>query len=64
MEFYRRAEALGLETEEERTDLLILIAHEGLIKRVVHTNRTKEEYIADLQKNFGVIDLTNPEDPS
>lgn len=57
-EFYRRAAAAKAETEEARTKILIQMVEEGLITTVVQTNRTKEEYVSDLAKNFEVLDLT------
>lgn len=65
IEFYRRAKEANANTEEERTAILFDMAEEGLIKRVMQTQRTKEQYIKDLSKNFEVLDLTVPKfDPN
>lgn len=58
-EFYRRAEELGAETEEERTAILMQMVEEGLIQNVVATDRTKEKYLNDLKKNFKVWEPKN-----
>lgn len=55
-EFYRRCEQYEAETEKERHAILIQMAHEGLIRGVTATERTKEEYVADLKKNFNILD--------
>ena len=60
-EFYRRAGEAKADTEEARTKILIQMVEEGLIKTVTQTNRTKEQYVADLAKNFEVLDLTGGE---
>ncbi len=57
MLFYQRADAAGAKTEEERSKLLMQMVEEGLIKNVVATQRTEEQYLADLQKNFNVLDV-------
>lgn len=59
MEFYRRAAEQGAKTEAERVMILCQMAEEGLMTRVVHTDRTKDQYVADLAKNFDILDLRN-----
>lgn len=58
MEFYRRVDAYAANTEEERHSILIQMVHEGLIKGVTATERTKEQYVNDLKRNFNVLDST------
>lgn len=43
--------------EEQRVDLLLYMAERGLVTRVSATERTRDEYIADLSKHFNVLDL-------
>lgn len=64
VEFYERKKALGAVTEEECLAILLEMTHEGLIERITQTERTKEQYVADLQKNYDVLDLTEkPNEP-
>lgn len=56
-EFYRRAHVAKANTEKERYEILVQMAKEGLMLGITQTNRTEEEYVADLQKNFGVLDM-------
>ncbi len=57
-EFYRRAKEHNAQTEDDRVNILLDMVAEGLINGVAETSRTKEEYIADLSKEFKVLDLT------
>ncbi len=57
-EFYRRCEEYKADTEKERHAILVQMVHEGLIKGVTATERTKEEYVQDLKRNFSVLDTT------
>lgn len=58
LEFYRRKQALGAVTEEECAAVLLEMAREGLIQRIMETKRTREQYIQDLQKHYDVLDCT------
>jgi hypothetical protein len=53
--FYERKAALGAVTENECAAILLEMAKEGLIKSVIATERSKEEVIQDLAKNYGSI---------
>ncbi len=55
MIFYERKAALGAVTEEECNAILLEMAKEGLIKSISATERSKEQVIQDLAKNFGKI---------
>lgn len=55
-EFFRRAKARNAETEEERAAILWELAREGHMLSVTETNRSEDEYVADLKRNFGVLD--------
>ena len=62
MQFYERVAAKELLydrtlNEIERTDILVEMAKEGLIERVVGTNRSKEEVVQDLAKHSKILDL-------
>lgn len=54
-EFFKRCDAREAVTEKERTEILIEMAKEGWIASVTQTNRTKEQYVEDLKKNYGKI---------
>ena len=60
MEFFRRVSLLDKEEdcEEARTKILIKMAQEGLIDSVLETGRSKEQYVADLKRNFSVLDVS------
>lgn len=65
IEFYQRCILENLNTEQERIDLLLEMAHEGKIVAISQTGRTKEQYIKDMTKEYVVWDLTSgtpPED--
>lgn len=55
MQFYELCAELKLTTEEERKQLLIVMAKEGLIDSVVETGRNKEQIIKDYTKHYKVI---------
>ncbi len=56
-EFYARCKKRKAETEEERTAILVEMAREGLLMGVSQTERTREEYVEDLSKEFNVLDV-------
>lgn len=58
-EFYRRATALGAITEEQKTHLLLQMVEEGLIKNVLQTDATKEQFKEALGKHFNLIGDTD-----
>lgn len=55
-EFYRRVEQYEAITSTDRNAILAQMVQEGLIQGVTATNRSREEYVQDLQKNFSVLD--------
>lgn len=57
-EFYRRVEEYKADTPADREAILVQMVHEGLIRDVVVTERSREQYVADLQKNFNVLDVS------
>lgn len=44
-------------TEDERTDILLDMAKEGLIESVASTNRTKEQIVKDSTKHGKVLHI-------
>lgn len=54
--FYELCIAQNAQTEEERLKILLSLKDE--IKTIVQTNRTKEEFLADLAKNWSVGTVT------
>lgn len=61
-EFWKRVIERGVKTEKERAAILVEMANEGLMLSVSETNRTKEEYVKDLSKEFRVLDVTGDND--
>lgn len=57
-EFYRRVEQYDAITSADRNAILAQMVQEGLIQGVTATNRSREEYVQDLQKNFSVLDTS------
>lgn len=57
-EFYRRCQQYEAITEDDRNAILAQMAHEGLIKGVTVTKRSREEYIHDLERHFKTLDAT------
>lgn len=55
-EFYRRAKHLNAITEEQKTHVLFEMVREGLIKNVLETNTTKEQFVEVLSRYFNVLD--------
>lgn len=56
--FWQRVKERGADTVEEREEILLEMAREGLVTRVTKTNRTKEEYIKDLARHNKVLKVT------
>lgn len=54
-EFYTRCIETHAETQKEKTDILVDLANEGKIKRIIKTGRTFEKVAEDLSKNFGNV---------
>lgn len=57
IEFWQRVRDRDAGSEEDRTRILVEMAKEGLMKRVIETNRTKEEIIDDWSKHFNVLSI-------
>ena len=57
LEFWERVTKRKAETEEARTRILLELMAEGKMNTVIQTNRTKEEYIEDLKKNFNILEV-------
>lgn len=62
-EFYRRAGLLEVDNLENRNKLLLQMVKEGLINGVTETNKSPQEYLDHLKKNFDVLDLTGVKVP-
>lgn len=58
-EFWRRVIERKADTEKERAVILFEMAEEGLMNSVSATNRSKDEYIQDLSKEFRVLNVTS-----
>lgn len=61
-EFWKRVIERKAETEKERAAILLEMAEAGLLLSVSETNRTKDEYVNDLRKEFEVLDMTKEEE--
>lgn len=55
MEFFKRCQARGADTEQERIKILMELAQEGQMTSVVATGKTKDEYIKDKAKHFKIL---------
>ena len=62
LEFYERCAEREAHTEEQRLVILRELAEEGKMVSVMATERTKEQYVEDLNKNFNVLDVRPGED--
>lgn len=62
LKFYERCAKDGIETEEERVVLLtqMAIENEGQCS-ISQTNRTKEQVVKDLSKNYGKVLCVDPD---
>lgn len=58
LKFYEEVARLGLTTEEEKVKLLLEMATINENIGVSQTNRTKEQYVKDMSKEFKVLDAT------
>ena len=57
--FFEMCEEFHADTEDKRVELLGLFVQYGLVDQITETPKTKEEYIAHLNKHFNVADATN-----
>ena len=55
--FYERVIKWGAKTPKEKETILKVLAEEGYMKNVVQTNRTREEVVRDLAREFKVLDV-------
>jgi len=57
VEFYERRDRMGIRTPESAHRLLMQMAKEGKVDRVIQTSRTPEKIIEDYrQHGFNIID--------
>jgi len=62
LKFYEKCIELGLETEQEKEDLLLTMAVlDGHIS-VFETKRSKAQIVQDLAKNYGNVLYIKPEE--
>lgn len=59
-EFCKRCIARGAETRQEKTEILIEMAKEGLMNSVMETKRTPDQVAEDMAKNFGNVLYIKP----
>lgn len=64
LEFFERCIAFKAETEEDKTNILLLMAKEGKLQRVWSTGRNKEQVVKDISKEHRVLHLNPPEQKS
>ena len=62
VEFWKRVVERKADTEKERVAILLELTEEGKMDAVSETQRTKEEYVEDLKKEFDVWDTTKGND--
>jgi len=58
MEFFKRCDERGANTEQERIAILVELAQEGQMQNVVATNKSRDEYIQEKAKHFKVLDAS------
>lgn len=56
-EFFKRVAEQKAETELERTAILVQMAKEGLMNRISYSDRTKQQYVEDISKEFRVLEI-------
>lgn len=61
-EFFRRVDEYKAESKEDKDAILIQMVQEGIIKDVTVTERSKEQYVKDLSKNFKILQVNKEED--
>lgn len=57
LEFWERVQQQHADSLEERQAILLEMAKEGKMERVVQTGRTKEEVMKDWSKHYRVLDI-------
>lgn len=57
LDFWRRVKERNANTLTERQAILLEMAREGLMERVVQTKRSKEEVIRDMAKHYKVLHI-------
>ena len=62
MEFYRRRQELGAQTEEQCTHILLQMATEGYPIKLDVTEETKEEYVKRLAKTKRILSVKRKKD--
>ena len=61
--FFRICQELHAETEEQRVQILSLMAQRGQVVSIVDTKMDKDQYIKHLASKFGsVMNITNKKD--
>jgi hypothetical protein len=62
IKFYEKCIELGLETEQDKTDLLLTMSKNDGHISVFKTKRSKEQIAQDLAKNYGNVLYIKPEE--
>ncbi len=57
LEFWTRVRDRGAERVDERNAILLEMAREGYMERVLETNRTKEQVIEDWSKHSKILHI-------
>lgn len=60
-EFYRRCVSRGVQTVEQKNEILMEMIKEGKVQAVTETNRTKEQYVQDTAQHRGTVLVISPE---
>jgi hypothetical protein len=60
--FFNVCKLFDLNSPKEREALIDLMREKGFIQTAMHTNRTKEQIMKDLSKNFKVLNVEKKED--
>lgn len=57
LDFWRRVKERHADTLTERHAILLEMAREGLMERVVQTKRTREQVVKDMAQHYRVLDV-------
>lgn len=60
--FYTLCKDYDINTEEERTKLLLLMAQEQIPMTVSYTKRSKQKYMKDLAREFKIMEIKGEKD--
>lgn len=60
-EFFKRCIARGVQTLDQKNEVIMEMIKEGKVQAVTETNRTKEQYVQDTAQHRGTVLVISPE---